>query len=314
MEFHRNYLDTINSGTKLYVVEQKTERFKFFIDLDYKAHDKLSDEDLNQFCTIIHEAIGSSSTPYFAARAQPRPIKDNLIKSGVHIHWPDIVVTRNQALNLRTKIIESLGEGQWDEIIDASVYGGSGLRMLWSHKKPSGDPYVPLGLPKTVETLELMSVRVKDGDIHDTRDVIEIDGLEDFIRKFKGQETTRIKRVQRHDHDGWFLQTDSTYCDRIKRPHRSNHVWFSIRSGRISQRCFDEECRDYKGPEHNLPPSIVRQLDDVAIVDSDSNCLFMDIFPHGAASPFQKIRGDDPAIFGAGPGQLESFFAKSPRV
>lgn len=295
-EFHQVYIDEINSGTKLYVVEQKTDRFKFFIDLDYKAPEKLSDSVLKQFCSIIHQVV-SPLTRYYVARAQPRPVKDNLIKSGVHIHWPDVIVTKTQAINLRSKIIESLGEGPWEEIIDASVYGGSGLRMLWSHKKPTGDPYIPWDLPKTAETLNLMSVRVIGGNSIHAREELEINGLEEFIQKsLRGHEATHVKRVQRHEHDGWFIQTDSTFCDKIKRNHKSNHVWFSIRSGRISQRCFDDECKDFKGDPHILPPSVIDQLKDVAIVGSPPS-FFID-----------PPRTFTESNFGAGPKQLESFF------
>jgi hypothetical protein len=95
------------------------------------------------------------------ARAQVRQVKGEdgqpTLKSGVHLHWPNVIVDRTRALNLRSKIIESLGPGPWDKVIDASVYGGSGLRMLWSHKKPSGDPYVPVdpAYDRTLETLSL---------------------------------------------------------------------------------------------------------------------------------------------------------------
>jgi hypothetical protein len=147
-EFHQACVDAINSGTKLYVVEQKTELFKFFVDLDYKAQEKLKDEDLLQFCSIIHESLGGDKvSECFIAKARPRsvggPQGTSLIKSGVHIHWPRLIVTRTEAINLRSKLIQALGEGPWDTIIDASVYVGSGLRMLWSHKKPTGDPYIP---------------------------------------------------------------------------------------------------------------------------------------------------------------------------
>jgi hypothetical protein len=129
----------------LYVVEQKTDRFKFFVDLDYKASEKLKDEDLLQFVQVIHDALELDiSKKCLIARAQPRPVKEG-IKSGVHIHWPDLIVTRTQAMNFRSKIITSLTElfpFEWDKVIDASVYGGSGLRMLWSHKLPTGDPDV----------------------------------------------------------------------------------------------------------------------------------------------------------------------------
>ena len=144
IEFYSEYIQLVNSGTKLYVVEQKTEQFKFFVDIDYKAPEKLKEADLLQFVTIIHDALETKSK-CLIARAQPRAVKEG-IKSGVHVHWPDLVVTRVQAMNFRSKIITSLSEAfpfQWDKVIDASVYGGSGLRMLWSHKLPTGDPYIP---------------------------------------------------------------------------------------------------------------------------------------------------------------------------
>jgi len=63
-DFYREYIGAINLGTKLYVVEQKTDNFKFFVDLDYKAPEKLSDEDLVQFCSIIHKALETTSSIY----------------------------------------------------------------------------------------------------------------------------------------------------------------------------------------------------------------------------------------------------------
>ena len=106
-EFYRTCVELINLGTKLYVVEQKTEFFKFFIDLDYKAQEKLSDEDLLEFCSIIDEVVDGGRC--VIARAHPRPVKEG-IKSGVHVHWPDLIVTRIKALNLRTKIILELSK------------------------------------------------------------------------------------------------------------------------------------------------------------------------------------------------------------
>jgi len=325
LEFFKSYIETINSGEKLYIVEQKTELFKFFVDLDYKASEKLGDDDLLQFCTIIHESIGTSSRCVIA-RARPRNVSDSLIKSGVHIHWPDLIVSRTQALNLRTKIITNLHRDftfDWDKIIDASVYGGSGLRMLWSHKKPTGDPYIPwrqLGSTRVFAKepsdtiLELFSVRTS-GEYVEKETLENVYPLEGFIKKYlEGQSDTRVKKIQRHEHDGWFVQTDSTYCENIQRRHKSNHIWFSVRSGRISQRCFDEECREFKGLEHILPPSIVEQLKDVVIVGSPSPCFLLDIFPDGGSSSFQKVRKDGSPLFGSGPNELESLLGKSPLV
>jgi len=323
-EFYQSYVDAIKLGTKLYVVEQKTDLFKFFVDLDYKAQEKLKDEDLFQFCTIIHQALETHSR-CLISRARPRPVAEGLIKSGVHIHWPDLIVTRNQALQYRSKIILKLTEDfsfEWDRIIDASVYGGSGLRMLWSHKKPTGDPYVPWkdlngnGFSKEpdVNLLALFAVRTDEEPRND--EVLENNGpLEEYIRKYlEGQERTRIKKVQRHDHDGWFAQSDSKYCERIHKGHKSNHSWFSIRSGRVSQRCFDEECREFRGQEHILPPSLVEQLNDVAIVGSPSCSFLVDFLSDGPSRTFQEVQRKGPQVLGSGPKELGKIFDKSPRV
>jgi len=332
-EFYREYIQAVNSGTKLYVVEQKTEHFKFFVDLDYKAEVKLSDEDLLQFCSIIHESLETNSQ-CLIARARPRPVSgppsdegkpQTLIKSGVHIHWPNLIVTRTQAMNLRTKIVMSLSEAvpfDWDKVIDASVYGGSGLRMLWSHKKPTGDPYVPwrsidgreFAKEPSPEVLELFAVRTEDKVVE--REIFaHSDILEDFIQKYlEGQSRARVKKIQRHEHDGWFVQTDSKFCERIRTEHKSNHVWFHIGNRRVSQRCFDEDCAEFKGTEHILPPSIVEQLNDVAIVGSPPSCFLMDIFPDGSRESVQKVRGDGPPVLGARSGKLATVPRQSPHV
>lgn len=295
-EFYYTYISHINSGTKLYVVEQKTDSFKFFVDLDYKAPEKLRDEDLLQFCSIIHDAIDRPGR-CLIARAQPRPVKESLIKSGVHIHWPELTVSRIQAINLRTKIVIELSrlhDFDWDKVIDSSVYGGSGLRMLWSHKKPAGDPYIPwrdldgreFSKDPSLDVLELFAVRTDE--VPENREVLtDSTPLEEYIKRYMiGQRTIKIKKVQRHEHDGWYAQTDSKFCERINDEHKSNHVWFAVRGERISQRCFNEECNEFKGTEHILPPSIVEQLNNVDIVGSPTHSFLMDVFPNGSGKYF----------------------------
>lgn len=326
-EFYREYIGSINSGTKLYVVEQKTERFKFFVDLDYKAPEKLKDEDLLQFCSVIHSALETRSQCVIA-RARPRVVGSDtpLIKSGVHIHWPDLIVTRTQALNFRSKIVMSLSSDfafDWDKVIDASVYGGSGLRMLWSHKKPTGDPYVPWKaldgsreFSKTPDSEVLALFAVRTEDVYKNDEVLaDTDLLEEFIQKYlEGQGRSKVKKVQRHEHDGWYVQTDSKFCERIHKDHKSNHIWFHIGSRRISQRCFDEECSEFRGQEHILPPSIVEQLKDVAIVGSPSTCFLMDIFPNGITGSVQKVRTHGTSVLRAGPDKLDQVSREPPRV
>lgn len=306
LRFYKDYIAEIQQGYKLYVVEQKTDVFKFFVDLDYKAQEKLSDEFLLQICKIIHEAIECPGRCCIA-RAISRPVKEG-IKSGVHIHWPDLRVTRHQAMALRTQILLSnLPDGHdWPKIIDSSVYGGSGLRMLWSHKKPSGDPYVPWkelvtmqDLPKepNIETLSLFCIRCtadQQADGSDSDDCPSSEPIEAFIQKnLPGQRRANVKKIRKFEKENggaapaWYVQSDSRYCEKIKDEHRSNHVWFLIHGNRICQKCFNEECRDFAGPEHILPPSIV---DGIITVGTPPRCSILDLFPEGARCPIPELR------------------------
>lgn len=75
--------------------------------------------------------------------AEPKP-KDDKIKTGVHLNWPDFVVNQEGAIQLMHHTISTLNKiytsRDWAHDIDSSVYGsigtkGSGFRMPWSHKK-----------------------------------------------------------------------------------------------------------------------------------------------------------------------------------
>jgi hypothetical protein len=270
------------------------------VDIDYKAHEKLSDEKIENICRTIHSVVAKGRC--CIAKARPRPCTEG-IKTGVHVHFPDTVVTKGEALALRTRVLLKLDEDEpdlpWAKIIDASVYGGSGLRMLWSHKKPTGDPYVPwkslsgdvYAKEPDAGILELFSIRTVAEGTEETYELSAEDSepLEKFIRtKFEGQEGMRVKRVVRHEHNGWYVQSDSRFCERIGARHKSNHVWFGVRQGGIIfQKCFDEECKEFSGREHNLPPSIVDKLKNVTCLDSSPDCVIMDFLPPKAKSLYK---------------------------
>ena len=306
--FFQLYIEQLKNS-KLYVVEQKTGIFKFFVDLDYKAVEKLKDEALLAICDVIHDAIGRPGRCCIA-RAQPRPVKDpsgvhaTLIKSGVHIHWPDFKVSKQEAIMARSKILLALPpvqEVDWAQVIDSSVYGGSGLRMLWSHKKPSGDPYIPwreLGgreftKEPNAEILELFSIRCASYEHKSELDIDDApaaEPIEEFIQRYlPGQRRTQVKKIQRFEEgvDAWYVQTDSKYCERIKEEHRSNHVWFLLNKGRLTQRCFNDECKDHEFSEHILPPSIV---DEIVTVGSPPGSDIMACFSERAKGAVPKVR------------------------
>lgn len=312
-EFEQEYIKDLNLGIKLYVVEKRTDNFKFFVDLDYRADDKLGDTELLDICGTIHRAIGSPGRCCIA-RARPRPEKGR-IKSGVHIVWPDYVVDRSQALANRTKILMCFEGPEWSDFIDSSVYSGSGLRMVWSHKKPAGDPYLPwrtlsgTELPKepAIDILRLFSIRTTEVPKRTFEDPVFESSvpIESFIqRNIVGQDKAHVKKVARlEDGAGWYVQTDSKFCEKVQGEHKSNHVWFVIRNGRICQKCFNEECKEHVGQEYILPPSIV---DEIVTVGSPPSCSLLDLFPEGPRGPFPTVRKNGTQVLWSRPRELET--------
>ena len=146
-EFYEVYVKCIKNSEKLYVVEQKTELFNFFVDMDYQDDEALNLHEIRSIVNIICDKVESfnNDSQAIISIAQPKK-KGNQIKTGVHINWPCIVVDQENAIQLMYHIINTLNSiyssKNWKTVIDQSVYGdpstnsrGSGFRLPWSHKK-----------------------------------------------------------------------------------------------------------------------------------------------------------------------------------
>ena len=145
-DFYEKCVEVYNSGENIFVVEQKTENYNFFMDLDYKDDEEMSFEQIKSVCKVICDKVSKfGGKDALISVAEPKPV-DTLIKTGIHINWPGFVVNRSSALGLRDHVINTLnlayGSRDWKDIVDISVYGnssrntkGSGFRMPWSHKK-----------------------------------------------------------------------------------------------------------------------------------------------------------------------------------
>ena len=157
--FYRLCIHCINNFEKIYVVEQKTTLFNFFVDIDYQDSEPLSIEQVESVSKIICDKVDSykpAAPQHDGARARavvsisaPKP-KGSKTKTGIHINFPGFVVDRENAVNLMNALISTLNlvysARDWALDIDASVYGsvesntkGSGFRMPWSHKKGKHD-------------------------------------------------------------------------------------------------------------------------------------------------------------------------------
>jgi len=303
--FWRAYLADLASGQKLYIVEQKTEQFRFFVDIDYRAENPLADDDVISLAHKIYDAVAEGGR-CFISRAPPREEK-GLVKSGIHIHWPDLVVGRNDAMALRTQILMQLEEDHWAETIDASVYRGAGLRCLWSMKKDVKGAYVPwrsvpdgrvLNAAPCLDALRLFSVRTTGGEAGRPKMAsltTDSSRLETFIQNnIEGQENARVRAVRRTkkgEGRGMYVETDSKWCERIKGSHKSNHVWFYINGGNIVQKCLNEECLEFSGREHFLPPSISNEP---VRMGPPSNIRLVDTLPSTWRGAFSGLRKETP--------------------
>lgn len=149
-EFYDLYIEAVRTGKKIYVVEQKSETYNFFVDIDYKDKDPLGIDDIHDICKVICQTVRLySSVECLISVALPKTC-GSLMKTGVHLNWSGLVVDQASAIALREHILVALskfrGGTDWNEIIDAAVYGsiarkskGSGFRMPWSHKRAKHD-------------------------------------------------------------------------------------------------------------------------------------------------------------------------------
>jgi hypothetical protein len=317
-DFWRAYLSDLACGQKLYVVEQKTEKFRFFVDIDYKAENALSDEETLELCRRIYGAIDHvplGRSRCLVARAPAREEKGR-VKSGIHIHWPDLIVSKQEALSLRTQILMELEEDHWPETIDASVYRGAGLRCLWSLKKGVGGSYVPwrsvpdgkvLNAAPCLDALQLFSVRTTGGEAQAAKSAsTDPSRIEQFIQNnIVGQGNARVRAVRRTkkgEGKGFYVETDSKWCERIQANHKSNHVWFYINGGNIVQKCLNEECLEFSGREHFLPPSISNEP---VRMDPPSGSRLVDLLPSTWCGTLSGIRKETPPVLRSGSERME---------
>ena len=146
-EFYVKYVEAVNSGEQIFVVEQKTDTFNFFVDIDYKSTTALSVERIEHLArTICDRVAGFGGKGCLVSVAKPKKVANNKIKTGVHLNWEGYTVDQTAAVALRGHILNFLKiedpAENWDDVIDKSVYGnpetgtkGSGFRLPWSHKK-----------------------------------------------------------------------------------------------------------------------------------------------------------------------------------
>ena len=290
-DFYKAYVRDLLNCESLFIVEKKTTpHFRFFVDIDYV--DDETPLDVQKVCLELHRIVNLG--PCFIARAHPRETPKGT-KYGVHIVWPESVVDKPMANSLRLQILRELGDEAWEKIIDASVYSGSGLRMIWSLKnEPGSTPYVPWAKITTsssvhifenvhpcTEYLKSFSIRTRD-ELVSTTQTQSTSELEEFIRKnLPGQENARVLKIAKcKNKTDYWVRTNSRYCDHVNREHNGNHVWFHIKPKELSicQMCEDEDCKKWKGRMYRFPS---RLIPNEGVLDTCTRRIISDYFPDG---------------------------------
>ena len=324
--FYEICVQCIKSNEHIFVVEQKTEIYNFFLDIDFNDDDALDLGDILRFSKIIFSVIRQfSSEEQLAIVSTSNPKKKGTkIKTGIHINFPGLIIDKTNAIQLMYHIINSLKEEapeyDWFRFIDPSVYGtlgnnskGSGFRMPWSHKKSKHDDckgsgcevcfntgkvtegvYLPvyvltsqkekilkkdnykntlwlktirtenkladvLQIPEVVNFEKITQTKKKEGEFTKNQTKNEIFNsdlkvfLETFIRKnLEGQKDARVSKIFKNK-TSYLIQTNSKYCENLKRSHSSNHIWFYIdlKDKTICQKCFCR-CETTEGRRHGL--------------------------------------------------------------
>lgn len=293
------YVSDILHDERLCVVEQKTGKFRFFVDVDFVSHE--NELDFIKVASVLFSIVDMGDC--VLARARPRKV-ENGTKYGLHIIWPESVVNKKTATTLRLKIINEMGS-EWEgildpgRVIDPSVYAGSGLRMLWSYKgqDDNSTPYIPWGVvdsfgfhefedkKPSVDFLKLFSIRIENSNEEETSTLKESHNeLEQFIRRnVPGHENITIVRIvpwKKSKKGDMCIITDSRYCENIKRCHKSNHVCFHLTTkGIITQRCNDDECKGFKSKKQYIIPS--RLIPNERSVARDTPHCILDYLPDG---------------------------------
>jgi hypothetical protein len=171
-EFLQHYANAWEQGTPLYLSQRAPkDLFPFFLDLDIYYTSMFEDNvvqetTLDQLFQTIQTVLrrdfkGNDRLTAFVAYAAPEQSKvvsiegedTPLMKLGIHVHYPNLFVQTETALDIRTHLIDTLkndlgnvlnehwGEtdqwtlqNDWETIIDLGVIKNRQLRMLGSRK------------------------------------------------------------------------------------------------------------------------------------------------------------------------------------
>lgn len=150
-EFIKKLAKTLDNNKQNFLLEIRTDYFKFMVDVDFKSEFGLTNQEKELLMSMIQEAINEvvgdqiEENNLIISSCNDEKIIYNdqeMIKIGFHLIWPNLIVGIDEARYLRSAIIQKLNYsnitlsfGDWEDIIDNSIYDDKhALRMNGSSK------------------------------------------------------------------------------------------------------------------------------------------------------------------------------------
>jgi hypothetical protein len=146
-EFLKLLAIDLQNEERHYISENRTDVFKFICDLDFYENQVISIKQIeiivNTIQSVIEEYYGTSRVIICGSDSKNVVIDSvEYVKSGFHLVWPDIWITKENAKEIRFRFIERLlneyGErdpvNSWEDVVDLAVYEDNGLRMIGCRK------------------------------------------------------------------------------------------------------------------------------------------------------------------------------------
>lgn len=187
-EFYQIYTKSLENSCDLYLTEAHRYVSPLLIDLDFKKKyvkggikgNHLYTLDhvhhiVNIYCEIIAEAFNVKHIEAYVMEKKKYTIveKNNLVKDGIHIIFPNIVCRANVQYALRDVVLTNIEEiisdincdNKIEDIVDDAVIERN-TWLMYGSKKPGGEPYmVTKKIIYDVETSELSEDNPFDIDL-----------------------------------------------------------------------------------------------------------------------------------------------------
>lgn len=280
------------------VVETKTPVFRMFYDLD--AHvdvpaDVPADvpvdvpvipdrafEILAIICDTTAACFDQRPDAVVCVSNRPKRLDGGGAKVGIHVTFDHVFVDSATALAVRDRVLHRLAvesspfSNDWNQVVDAAVFKGSGMRLPWSAKKNEDDRwYVPVAeyvngewarldnVESSVSAVRAVLSRTSlryfgrpTGTVAGAVQVTErIDGTSNLTHvslKSHGNAAKIVETLVASTHGGnvtavlvgehaVIFRHESKFCANVGREHRSSNAYFLLTARGLQQCCYSRK-------------------------------------------------------------------------